>query len=92
MTAAAQSRQSIDPRAVLRAAWRTERDGARTAVRAIRPSSGGTSNGPTSSASRWPALHVRTHVAMLAAGAPPPRPARDRRPAAAARRRRPRAR
>jgi hypothetical protein len=68
MTATAQSEQSIDPRATLRAAWRTERDAARTARR----------GGDT--ALEWrhlerahilsqplTGLHLRTHGAMLAA-------------------------
>jgi len=68
MTAATPPRQSIDPRAMLRAAWRTERDAARAARRAGDP------------AVEWRHLerahilsqplagpHLRTHGAMLAA-------------------------
>lgn len=68
MTAATQPRRSNDPRATLRAAWRTERDQARGARRAGDP------------ALEWrhlerahilsqplAGMHLRTHGAMLAA-------------------------
>jgi hypothetical protein len=68
MTAAEQTRQSIDPRAVLRAAWRTERDAARAAQR------GGDTTLEWRHLERahilsqpLAGLHLRTHGVMLAA-------------------------